>query len=124
MGQESVLPEMILPVVEVIFALLGFVREVELGELSKGAEAEHSKCTGQASHSATATFYCTLKQLAMYIFHVLEHSDKLVFGRRTCDDPCLRQHISTTSRLQLHLIHEVLYAVPIENAVAVNEKHE
>jgi hypothetical protein len=45
MGQKSVLTEMVLPVVEVILALLGFVCEVEFGELSEGAEAKHRKST-------------------------------------------------------------------------------
>jgi hypothetical protein len=60
----------------------------------------------------------------MNIFHILQHCDELVLGRCACDDSCLSEHISATSRLQLHLVHEVLYTVPVENAVAVNEKHE
>src|SRR4051812_50176827 len=121
MGKESVFSEMVLPIVEVIFTLLSFVREVELGKLPKGTEAKHGERTRQASHSSTATLYCTLEQLAVDVFHVLKYSDELVFSRCTCNYSCLRQHGAATSRLQLHLVHEVLYAVTIENAITVNE---
>jgi hypothetical protein len=47
-----------------------------------------------------------------------------VLGRCACNDPCLRQHGSATSWLQLHLVHEILYTVAIENAITVDEKHE
>lgn len=72
MGEESVFPEMVLPVIEMILTLLSFVCEVELGELSKGTEAKHSKCAWQTSHRAAATFYRALEQLTMDVFHVLE----------------------------------------------------
>ena len=124
MGEKSVLSEMILPVVEVIITLLGFVCEVKFGELSESTEAKHSKGTGQTSHSATATLHCALEQLAVDVLHVLEHSDKLMFGCCTGDDSCLRKHIPAASRLQFHLVHEVLYAVPIKDAIAVNKQHE
>jgi hypothetical protein len=124
MGEESILSKMVLPVIKMIFALLGFVCEVELGEFSKSTEAQHGKSTGQAGHSATTTFHSALKQLTMHIFHVLEYRDELMLGRCACDDTRLRQHVSTTSRFQLHLVHEVLYAVAIENAITVDEEHE
>jgi hypothetical protein len=47
-----------------------------------------------------------------------------MLGGRAGDDPCLRQHVSTTSGLQLHFVHEVLYAMAIENAITVYEEHE
>lgn len=43
---------------------------------------------------------------------------------RTCDDPRLRQHVSAASRFQLHLVHEVLYTVAIENAITIDKQHE
>jgi hypothetical protein len=121
MGKKPVLSEMVLPIVEVILTLLGFVCEVEFGELTESTEAKHSKRTGQTGHGATTTLHCALEQLSMDIFHVLEHSDKLMFGCCTRDDSCLRKHVPATSWLQLHLVHKVLYTMAIEDAVAVDE---
>jgi hypothetical protein len=115
---------MVLPIIEVIFTLLGFVCEVKLGEFSKRTEAKHCKSTRQASHSAAATFNSALEQLAMYVLHVLEYRDKLVLRGGTRDDSGLSQHVPTASRLQLHLVHEILYAMAIENTVTVDEQHE
>ena len=47
-----------------------------------------------------------------------------MLGRRAGNDSCLRKHVSTTSRLQLHFVHEVLNAMAIKNAIAVYEEHE
>lgn len=124
MGEKSVLSEMVLPIVEVILTLLSFVCEVELGELSESTKAKHGKRARQASHSTAAAFHCALEELPVDIFHVLEHSDKLMFGCCTCDDTRLRKHVPAASRLQFHLVHEVLYAVPIKDAIAVNKQHE
>ena len=124
MSKESILSKMILPVVKVILALLGFICKIELGELSESAEAKHCKSTGQAGHSTAATLNCPFEELTVNIFHILQYSDELVLDSRTRDDPRLRKHVSTTSRFQLHLIHEVLYAMAIKNTVAVDEEHE
>jgi hypothetical protein len=124
MSQESVLSKVILPVVEVIFTLLGFVCKVELGEFPKCTESKHRESTRQTCHGAATTFDRAFEQLAMYILHVLKYGDKLMLGRCTCDDSSLRQHVPTASRLQLHLVHKVLYTVAIEDAVTVNEQHE
>lgn len=71
MGQESVFAQMVLPVVEMIFTLLGLVGEVELCQFSKSAETQHGEGAGQACHSATATLYRSLKKLAVDVLHVL-----------------------------------------------------
>jgi hypothetical protein len=52
---------MVLPVVKVVLALLGFICEVKLRELAEGTEAKHSERTRQASHSATSTLHCALE---------------------------------------------------------------
>jgi hypothetical protein len=115
---------MILPVIEVIFALLRLVGEVELGQLSKSAETQHGEGARQACHSATATLDCPFEQLTVDVFHILKYGDEVVLGSRAGDDSCLCQHVPTTSRLQLHFVHEVLNAMAIENAIAVDEEHE
>lgn len=123
-GQESILTKVILPIVKMIVTLLGFVCEVEFGELSESAEAKHCKSSRQAGYGTAATLNRPFEQLTVNVFHVLQHSDKLVLDGSARDNPCLRQHVSTAPRFQLHLIHEVLYTVAIEDTIAVDEEHK
>lgn len=111
-------------VVEEILALLCLVRKVKFGHLPKCREPEHRQCAGKTGHSAASTLNGTFKELTMDVFHVLQHCDQLVLLGRARDNAGLRQHVVLAARLQLHLIHEVLDAVLVQDAIAVYEEHE
>jgi hypothetical protein len=58
------------------------------------------------------------------VLHVLKQSNKRVlFGGRG-DDTSLRQHVLLATRLEFHLVHEVLDASLVEDTVRVDEKDE
>lgn len=115
---------MILPIVEMILALLRLICEIKLRQLTKSAEAKHGERAGQASHCAAAALNRPLKQLAVDIFHVLEDGDEPMLDRGTRNDARLGKHISIAAGFQLHLVHEVLYAMRVEDTVTVDEEHE
>lgn len=122
--QPPILSQMTFAVVEEILALLCLVRKVEFGHLPKCREPEHRQCAGKTGHSAASTLNGTFKELTMDVFHVLQHCDQLVLLGRARDNAGLRQHVVLAARLQLHLIHEVLDAVLVQDAIAVDEEHE
>lgn len=124
MGQEPILSQMILPIIKVILALLRLVSKVELRQLPERTKPKHSKSTRQASDSTAATFDGAFEKLTMDILHVLQQSDQLMLNSRAGDYPRLSQHIAITTRFELHLVHEILNAMGVEDAIAVDEQHE
>jgi hypothetical protein len=70
-GQEPVLAQVVLPVVEVILTLLRLIGKIEFGQLSKSAETKHGEGARQACHRTAATLHSSLEQLAVNILHIL-----------------------------------------------------
>lgn len=60
----------------------------------------------------------------MNVLHILEKGDERVLLGSRSDHTSHGQHILLASRLQFHLVHEILDADFVENAVRVNEQHE
>lgn len=124
MRQEPILTKAILPIIKMILTLLCLISEVKLRQLPKSAEPQHSKSARQASNSTAATLNRPLKKLTVNVLHVLQQRDQLVLDGRAGDDARLRQHGAVAARFELHFVHEVLDAVGVEDAVAVDEEHE
>lgn len=122
MGEPAVLAQMALAVVEEIVTLLGLVSEVVFGHSAESRESQHGQSTGETGDGTAARFDRTLEQLTVDVFHILEQGDERVLVGGGRNDTSLRQHVLLAAGLELHLVHEVLNAGLVENAVGVDEE--
>ena len=60
----------------------------------------------------------------MDVFHILEKGDERVLFSCRRNNTSLSQHVLLAARLEFHLVHEVLNASLVEDAVGVDEEHE
>ena len=60
----------------------------------------------------------------MDIFHVLEDRNKRVLLRGRGYDPGHGQHIVFAARFEFHIVHEILQAHSVQNAVGIDEENE
>ena len=58
------------------------------------------------------------------VFHILEKGDERVLFSCRRNNTSLSQHVLLAARLEFHLVHEVLNASLVEDAVGVDEEHE